>query len=62
MAEHIILLKAQSIQTIDKTFAQWLKSLILTTKYVEEKQSFSYPSWFEAKDKNIQLGDGDVFV
>jgi hypothetical protein len=62
IAEHILSLKAQSIQTIDKTFAQWLKSLMLTTKYIEEKQSFSYPDWFDIKDINIQQGDGDVFV
>lgn len=62
IAEHIILLKAQSIQTIDKTFAQWLKPLMLTSKYIEEKQSFSFPNWFDTKDVNIQQGDGDVFV
>ena len=62
IAEHIISLKAQSIQTIDRTFAQWLKPLMLTSKYIEERQSFSFPDWFETKDKSIQLGDGDVFV
>jgi len=62
IAEHFISLKAQSIQTIDKTFAQWLKPLMLTTKYIEEKQSFSFPNWFDTKDVNIQQGDGDVFV
>ena len=62
IAEHIISLKAQSIQIIDKTFAQWLKPLMLTGKYTEVKQSFSYPDWFDTKDKSIQLGDGDVFV
>lgn len=62
IAEHVISLKAQHIQTTDNNLAQWLRSLMLTTKYVEEKQSFSYPDWFAYSDKNIQLGDGDVFV
>ena len=62
ISEHIISLKAQTIQTTNTTFAQWLKPLMLTSKYIEEKQSFSYPDWFNAKDKNIQQGDGDVFV
>jgi hypothetical protein len=34
----------------------------LTSKYIEERQSFSFPDWFDTKDKSIQLGDGDVFV
>lgn len=62
IAEHIISLKAQSIQTIDKTFAQWLNPLMLTSKYIEEEQSFSFPGWFDTRDKKIQQGDGDVFV
>lgn len=62
IAEHIISLKAQSIQTTNTVFAQWLKPLMLTSKYIEEKQSFSFPDWFDIKDRNIQLGDGDVFV
>lgn len=62
IAEHVISLKAQHIQTTDNNLAQWLRSLMLTTKYVEEKQSFSYPNWFEVSNKSIQQGDGDVFV
>lgn len=62
IAEHIISLKAQSIQTMDDAFAKWLKPLMLTSKYIEEKQSFSFSDWFDTKDVNIQQGDGDVFV
>lgn len=62
IAEHIISFEAHSVQTTDKMFAQWLQSLRLTTKYIEEEQSFSYPAWFENSFKNIQQGDGDVFV
>ena len=62
IAEHVISLKAQTIQTTNKAFAQWLKPLMLTNKYIEEKQSFSTPNWFDTKDNNIQQGDGDVFI
>ena len=62
ITEHIILLKAQSIQTTDTAFAQWLKPLMLTSKCIEEKQSFSFPSWFDMRDKKLQQGDGDVYV
>lgn len=62
IAEHVISLKVQYIQTTDKKFAQWLRPLMLTTKDIEEKQSFSYPDWFTYSDTNIQQGDGDVFV
>ena len=45
---------------------QWQKNndkfIPSITKYIEEKQSFSYPDWFDIKDINIQQGDGDVFV
>ena len=62
IAEHVISLKAQHIQTTDNNLAQWLRYLKLTTKYDEEKQSFSYPNWFEVSNKSVQQGDGDVFV
>lgn len=62
ITEHVISLEVHSIQTTNKMFAQWLRPMMLTTKYVEEKQSFSYPIWFSNSDKNIQQGDGDVFV
>ena len=60
--EHVMSLEVHSIQTTNMLLAQWLQPLMLTTKYVEEKQSFSYPIWFSNSDKNIQQGDGDVFV
>ncbi|MEE0922293.1 MAG: hypothetical protein U0L47_07360 [Paludibacteraceae bacterium] len=62
IAEHVISLKAQQIQTTDNNLAYWLRSLMLTTKIYEENQSFSYPNWFEVSNKSIQQGDGDVFV
>lgn len=62
ITEHFIKLKAKTLQTTNAAYAQWLKPYMVTTKYIEEKQSFSYPEWFDPTTMNIQQGDGDVFV
>lgn len=62
ITEHFIKLKAISFQTTNKFLNQWFRTLNLTTKFVVEKQSFSFPKWLNSQDKDIQLGDGDVFV
>lgn len=62
ITEHFVKLKAISLQTTNKSFYQWFKSLNIMTKNVLEEQSFSFPKYLNTQNKDIQLGDGDVFV
>lgn len=62
ITEHYIDTHSFELQTTNGDFANWLQQYGIATKFFVDQQSFSYPDWFAKYSRNVQQGDGDVFV